>query len=1324
MDLRSKRLTPEQIEQVEDYIIQGKLAYQPFIFTDTLETGPGEKFHDGETKGGRVYWEDAPEDLSPTIKEILTDDPAHFRECNGVVRYIYNYFIDSITGALGDISGLSFAEVGCNTGFFLHSLGVRGAGRCIGIDYTRNEEVFKWFNNVLGLNSEFRFGEWNALKHRLLYTKMPKVDVTLTIAVMCHIADPLYHLSYLCDHSAKAVFVYTPVNKDTGLSVSYGAPAKYPNSLSWPLGFDNAVRPSVPLLRMGLQEAGFEDIREIKCPEGLSQRWQDWYCSQIGLLAFRTRDVRTALGGGRKKRGKNPVSKPLHRKKARGAGGKTARPTEGIAQSGSKQFFDFNGELKLPAVVEIEPTNYCNLRCRMCHVSHQRPVEPRHIELEALRELQSPEGMLVVLGSNFEPMMHPDFAEMISILDGFGVRLDIITNGTLLNDKNIEAITNANFSRIGFSFDGIRKETYEHIRRNANFERTIENILRLREAFECRDTLFTVNNVLMRCNIDELTESIDFWDSAGFHRLNFPFMMSRAKDEWISQQSLFSIRDHTCARLDEAAKHLIECGRKPVLGCPYYSRSPLQEIYPHNFSEGNVFSDNVAKIRALKQDKIELQRGEFPGMKFKGCRSAFTFARILSNGDVQLCYKQIVGNIYSDGFEEIWFGQRAHGFRRQLMEGTDICSNCACWLFCLNQQELDINYSSTFLGGIFRERLLVEEGYKGFNIISFHGDLYGLAQSEERLDIEKFGTEGYRCVTGDSVEDVKDKIDALCTATNLNSVKVLEIDLTNYCNLRCRICHAGVRPTPKDRLVRFDPLWVENIDGIGDCLVKLGATYEPAIHPHFVEIVKSLSDRGCEIELITNATNIDEGVAAELSQCNLSYVTFSLDSVDKATYEEIRRGADFDVVKENIVGLRRAMKDRPTYFRINVVLMRSNIGQLQYIIDFAEANGIDLVSFIVMELRDLEDRELARQSLYPIRDILVEKLDEAAEYVLRNSMKPAVESLHYYGTALRDKYPDNFEGNVIVSDNPQSRFVPYRRNTLQLGRHPDLDGDCISPFTYAYVYPTGQVELCRMFSIGDVSESSFTDIWEGVEADAVRKGIIANQRICDVCPYYKSCLAPGSSPEILNLDNPFNYVDRNITREGGNANTSGSNIVISELFKSATIEESDEPKTYPDPLGDTLVLEDLKSVIQPESVKPRLLEEGYKGYNILRLRSTIYGLAQSEGKLDTNKIGVEGYRCFVADSVEEAKRLIDGVAPHTEREDRRLIEEGYKGYNIIALGDSFYGLAQCEGRLDVDMVGTEGYRCVVGGSVGDIKLLIDEAVSLRNANPTSKIEAD
>jgi radical SAM protein with 4Fe4S-binding SPASM domain len=425
----------------------------------------------------------------------------------------------------------------------------------------------------------------------------------------------------------------------------------------------------------------------------------------------------------------------------------------------TKKFFDIDGELKLPTVIEIEPTNYCNLRCRMCHVSYQAKGERHHIELEALRRFRSLTDTLVVLGSNFEPMMHPSFSEMLSMFRDFGFRLDIITNGTLLNDEIIDMMTKCNFNKIGFSFDGIRKETYESIRRNAHYERTIENILKLRKAFEGRETHFTVNNVIMRCNIDELIETIDFWDTHNFDRLGLIFMVSRADNEWVSQQSLYPIRDYAYKKLDEAARHVIENKKTIVVGCPHYSKSPLREVYLNNFEGGIVYSDKSVRGRRPKMDKSSLQRGSFCRMQFKGCRSAFVFARILANGDVQLCHKAIIGNIHTETFDEIWFGEKADAFRQTLIRTTEICENCMYWLFCLNQSKLDTNEIGSYLGEKLRPPSLIEKGYKGFNIISFKGKFYGLAQDEGKLNLDKVNTPGYRCVVGESAKQVKQLVD-------------------------------------------------------------------------------------------------------------------------------------------------------------------------------------------------------------------------------------------------------------------------------------------------------------------------------------------------------------------------------------------------------------------------------------------------------------------------------------------------------------------------------------------------------------------------------------
>lgn len=56
----------------------------------------------------------------------------------------------------------------------------------------------------------------------------------------------------------------------------------------------------------------------------------------------------------------------------------------------------------------------------------------------------------------------------------------------------------------------------------------------------------------------------------------------------------------------------------------------------------------------------------------------------------------------------------------------------------------------------------------------------------------------------------------------------------------------------------------------------------------------------------------------------------------------------------------------------------------------------------------------------------------------------------------------------------------------------------------------------------------------------------------------------------------------------------------------------------------------------------------------------------------------------------------------------QLIEEGYKGFNIISCGDKFYGLAQEEGAFNINRVKNNQYKkCFVSTSIGGVKDLID-----------------
>ena len=303
MDLRSREPSGAQLDEIKLFIRQRKLAYQPFLFTDTLQVGEGQRFRDGEfaNRCGTVLWEGHP----PDVADLITKDGAAFQEANRELRAIYDWMVQFIIDNVGeDHTKLSFAEFGCNTGYFLHSLAARGAEKTTGYDFTENSAVFRWFNSVLGIppgRNEFRFAEWDSLNHHVRHALFDEADVCLSIAVTCHLADPLHHLAFLCSKARKAVFFWSPVSPRDDLSISFGVPGKYPNSLSFPIDFDNDVRISTPLLRLTLERCGFENLIEITAPD-VSPGFQGWFRSQRGFLALRTSSPATVYTNGRTQR--------------------------------------------------------------------------------------------------------------------------------------------------------------------------------------------------------------------------------------------------------------------------------------------------------------------------------------------------------------------------------------------------------------------------------------------------------------------------------------------------------------------------------------------------------------------------------------------------------------------------------------------------------------------------------------------------------------------------------------------------------------------------------------------------------------------------------------------------------------------------------------------------------------------------------------------------------------------------------------------------------------------------------------------------------------
>jgi sulfatase maturation enzyme AslB (radical SAM superfamily) len=120
-----------------------------------------------------------------------------------------------------------------------------------------------------------------------------------------------------------------------------------------------------------------------------------------------------------------------------------------------------------PTVVNVELTNHCNLRCKMCVQSAEFLRTKGYMTLDTFKALVAglaPESSLFISGVG-EPMLHPQFFEFLeyALAAKPGLRLGFTTNGTLVTGENAKRLFGLGIKYIQLSMDGV-DGVYEAIR--------------------------------------------------------------------------------------------------------------------------------------------------------------------------------------------------------------------------------------------------------------------------------------------------------------------------------------------------------------------------------------------------------------------------------------------------------------------------------------------------------------------------------------------------------------------------------------------------------------------------------------------------------------------------------------------------------------------------------------------------------------------------------------------------------------------------------------------------------------------------------------------
>ena len=352
--------------------------------------------------------------------------------------------------------------------------------------------------------------------------------------------------------------------------------------------------------------------------------------------------------------------------------------------------------------VYIEPTVGCNLDCITCfRNAWDQPIGRMSEEtfasiLEGLKALDPIPS--VYFGGIGEPLFHPKTIEWIAEVKALGVKVELITNGTILTEKKSQQLINSCLDVLWVSIDGASPESYADVRMGAELPRILENLrglFKLRKGGHFPKPEIGVAFVAMKRNIDDLPKIIKL--------------------------------GHT-------------------FGARYYSVSNIQPVTPE-MQEERLYTRtmrNIAYLPSPVLPKLNLPKMDFndetqaalteafnsgcnvsfAGNNWGGANDTCNFVEsgtmsIAWNGDVSPCWplmhthmsylhgkprlskKHVIGNVSEKSLEEIWLDPEYLAYRERLHNFIFApCTFCGgCDLSEVNEEDCLGNDIAPVCGG-------------------------------------------------------------------------------------------------------------------------------------------------------------------------------------------------------------------------------------------------------------------------------------------------------------------------------------------------------------------------------------------------------------------------------------------------------------------------------------------------------------------------------------------------------------------------------------------------------------------------------------------------
>ncbi len=138
---------------------------------------------------------------------------------------------------------------------------------------------------------------------------------------------------------------------------------------------------------------------------------------------------------------------------------------------------------------------------------------------------------------------------------------------------------------------------------------------------------------------------------------------------------------------------------------------------------------------------------------------------------------------------------------------------------------------------------------------------------------------------------------------------VIEIELTNDCNLQCSFCpRTHVKRDIGYMDINLFKLFIDEISEYPISFLRIVGLGESTLHPQFDEMLQYASNKKIKLELTTNGNLFDNFSIRNIFNWDIDIIGVSVDGYDKDSYEKIRVGGNYNKLEEGLTQFYRAKK--------------------------------------------------------------------------------------------------------------------------------------------------------------------------------------------------------------------------------------------------------------------------------------------------------------------------------------------------------------------------------------------------------------------------------